>query len=265
MLVIGESINSSRKSVRTAVEERDAEFIQNLAKKQVDGGAGMLDINVGTRVSNEPEDMEWLVNIVQEVVDLPLCIDSPNPVALERGLKLHKNGRPLVNSTTAEESRLKSVLPIVKEYKCMVVGLTMTEAGIPHSAEDRCKAAGKIIEAATKEGIAIEDIYIDPLVMPVSTDVKCGLLVIETLKSVKSSFPGIKTVMGLSNISFGLPNRKLINRTFLPMVIGYLDSAIMDAGDIKIMATLKACATILGEDDYCMEYITAYREGRLDV
>ena len=262
MLIIGERINASRKSILQAIQERNVQFIQEEAKKQVEAGAQMLDVNAGVRVQQEPDDIQWLVKIVQENVNVPLCIDSPNPKAIESGLKLHK-GKALVNSITLQKERLEGILPLVKKYNCSVVALTMGESGMPETAEERFEICKDIIEVAKKEKIPLESLYIDPLVQPISTNIKNCLITLDTIKMIKNSFP-VKLITGLSNISFGLPNRKLINRTFLAMALSAgLDAALLDPLDKDLMSTLKASEALLGQDEYCLNYLTAFREGKI--
>ena len=260
MLIIGERINTSRKEIAQAVEKKDAGFIQQQAVRQVESGAGMLDLNVGTRVTSELEDMEWMVKTVQEVSEVPLCLDSPNPQALEVGLKLSK-GESLVNSITAEKERAEAILPLIKEYGARVVALTMDERGIPEGAPERLRISENIIKMLKDYDISLEKVYFDLLVQPLSTNSKNGVIVLESMRKLKESFPSAKVVLGLSNISFGLPRRKLINRTFLAMALAAgLDAVIIDPLDSKIMDTLKAGRALTGEDEYCLDYIKASRE-----
>jgi len=266
MLIIGEKINSSRKDIKDMVEGKNKEVIQELAQKQVEGGAEMLDLNIGTIRKSEAEDMRWLVKTVQEAVDIPLCIDSPNHEAIKAGLEVYDwdKGKALINSATAEREKLELILPLVKKYKCSVVALTMNEQGIPQNSKERFKIAGGLIRKLTNEGIPIEDIYIDPLALPVSANIQNSNIVLETLRRIKDSHPEVKTIMGLSNISYGLPERKLINQGFvvLAMTCG-LDAVILDSTDQKIMALIKAANLLLGKDEFCGQYLKAFREGKL--
>ena len=266
MLIIGEKINSSRKSIKEMVESKNKEFIQELAQKQVESGAQMLDLNIGTIRKSEPENMQWLVKTVQEAVDVPLCIDSPNYEAIRAGLQVYnKNkGKALINSVTAERERLNLILPLVKKYKCSVVALTMSEDGIPQDSKKRFKIADELIKELTGEGIPIEDIYIDPLTLPVSTNIQNANIVLDTLKRIKDSCPEIKTIIGLSNISYGLPKRSLINQSFvvLAMACG-LDAAILDSTDQNMIVSIKATDLLLGKDEFCRQYLKAFREGKL--
>jgi len=266
MLIIGEKINSSRKDIKDIVESKNKEFIQGLAQKQVEGGAQMLDLNIGTIRKSEPEDMKWLVKTVQEAVDVPLCIDSPNHEAIKAGLEVYDwdKGKALINSVTAEREKLELIFPLVKKYKCSVVALTMDERGIPQDSKERFKIADGLIRKLTNEGIPIEDIYIDPLALPVSANIQNANIVLESLKRIKDSHPEVKTIIGLSNISYGLQKRRLINQSFviLAMVCG-LDAVILDSTDQKIMALIKSTNVIQGKDEFCRQYLQAFREGKL--
>ena len=266
MLIIGEKINSSRKDIKNMVEGKNKEFIQELAQKQVEGGAQMLDLNIGTIRKSEPKDIKWLVKTVQEAVDVPLCIDSPNHEAIKAGLEVYDwdKGKALINSVTAEKEKLELVLPLVKKYQCSVVALTMNEKGIPQNSKERFKIADGLIRKLTSEGIPIEDIYIDPLALPISANIQNANIVLETLKRIKDSHPEVKTIIGLSNISYGLPERKLINQGFvvLAMACG-LNAVILDSTDQKIMALIKAANLLLGKDEFCGRYLKAFREGKL--
>lgn len=265
MLIVGERINTSRKAIEPAVKARDVEFIQNEARSQVSSGATYVDVNAGTFVSEEPEALVWLVKTVQSAVDVPLCIDSPNPAAIEAALKVH-TGTAMVNSITAEKERYSSIVPLVKEYGCKIVALCMDDSGMPETGEQRFGIACKLVEDLTRDGIEKDSIYIDPLVRPISTGADFGVIVLDTIRKITTELSGVHTICGLSNISFGLPTRKLLNRTFLVMAMtGGLDAAILDPTDKEIMALVIASRALLGKDDFCMNYITAQREGKLDI
>jgi 5-methyltetrahydrofolate--homocysteine methyltransferase len=267
MLIVGERINTSRKNIRPAVEGRDKDFIQKEAKLQVEAGACRIDVNCGTRVKEEPEDLEWLVKTVQEAVDVPLSIDSPNPLALERGLAAHKGhkGKALVNSITLEKERVEKILPLVKKYKAAVVALTMDDRGMPIDTVTRVEIAGKLLHLLEGEGIKKEDVYFDPLVRPLGTDPNQSLVVLETIKTIMQKYSGVHTFCGLSNISFGLPLRSLLNRNFLVMaMLMGLDAVMIDPLDKKMMSDLRASLALLNKDQFCLEYIKAFREGKLE-
>ncbi|RLE09266.1 methyltetrahydrofolate cobalamin methyltransferase [Candidatus Aerophobetes bacterium] len=263
MLIIGEKINTSLKGIEEAVKTRNTVFIQNLASKQVESGADMIDVNVGTRIHTEVEDMRWIVKVVQQVVDVPLCIDSPNPEAIEAGLAEHR-GKALVNSITAEKERIERILPLIKRFNSKIVALTIDDRGVPEDAERRCEIAEKLVKTLTENEIPLEDIYIDPVVHSISTNSKSGVMVLESIKKIATSFKGIHIICGLSNISFGLPKRGLLNRAFLLMAMAAgLDSVICDPQDKGIISAIKAGEALLGRDEYCAKYLAFFREGKL--
>ncbi|MCK8827403.1 methyltetrahydrofolate cobalamin methyltransferase [Natroniella acetigena] len=265
MIVIGELINTSREGLEEAVKNRDVEFIQDLAKKQEEAGADYIDVNCGTLIKEEVEAMEWLVNTVQEVVDVPLCIDSPNPKALEVGLEAHE-GKALVNSITAEEERFAETLEILKEHDARVVALVMDDDGMPNGAEDRIRVGKKLIEDLMKAGIAEGDIFVDPIIQPIGTDQAVGEHILDAVEEITREYEEVHITCGLSNISHGLPQRQLLNRTFVTLAMSRgLDSAIIDPLDPKIMALVTAAETLLGNDQYCAGYIKAAKSGKLDV
>jgi len=264
MLIVGERINSSRKAVQPAVESKDSTFIQDIAKKQVEAGANYIDVNAGTFLSQEPEYLEWLVKTVQEAVGVPLCIDSPNPQAAERAIRACQK-TPMVNSISGESKRLEQMLPLVKKHDCKVIALCMDDGGIPEKAEERFGVASRLLEELEKEGVERSRVFFDPLIYPVSTGGHFGLVALETIRLIKSSLPGTQTVCGLSNISHGLPNRKILNQAFLVMCMAAgLDAVILDPLDRRMMALLLASKALLGKDEFCSNYIAAHRAGKLE-
>jgi cobalamin-dependent methionine synthase I len=264
MLIIGEKINTTKKTIDAAVEAKDAELIRNEVIKQLEAGANIIDVNTGTRIKSEVADMQWLVNIIQETVDCRLCIDSPNPAAIEAGLELCKQ-KPIVNSITGEKDRIDAIMPMVKKAGASVVALAMDEAGMPKTGEDRYRIASKIIDMIAEYNIPMDDIYFDVLIQPVGSSSDQGIAVLDGIRLIKASFPDAHIVCGLSNISYGLPERKLLNRTFLPMALSAgLDAAIMDPTDKKIMTTVLASLALLAQDEYCLNYISSWREGKLE-
>jgi cobalamin-dependent methionine synthase I len=265
MLIIGERINATRQAVKEALHQRDDSLIREEAKGQAAAGADYIDVNGGTSPAEELENMVWLCEVVQGSVSLPLCLDSASPEVIEAGLKGHRNGKALVNSISMEKGKHERTLPLVKEYGAGVVALAMDDSGIPRTAADRLRVVERVVEAASGHGIALSDVYVDPLVMALSADNGAGLMVIEVLRGIKERWPGLKTTCGLSNISFGLPNRRLVNRVFLAMLMAHgLDSAIIDPLDEKLTAAAVTGRALLGRDEYCMEYLKAYRAKRLE-
>ena len=264
MLVVGERINSSRKGIEQAIRGRDAEFITKEARDQVDVGAHVIDVNTATLMDEEVESLKWAVQLIGDSVNVPICIDSPNPVAVAEVLPLCR-GKAMVNSITAEAERYAKLIPLIREHKPNVVGLCMDDRGMPDTAEDRIRIASDIVGKLTKDGVPIGDIYIDPVVTPVSTDTRYGMAVLDAIEAIMKAFPGVHTICGLSNVSYGLPNRKQVNQMFLVMAMtSGLDAVILDPCDKRIMANLITTTALLGKDEFCMNYLTAFRAGKFD-
>ncbi|MFA6309633.1 MAG: methyltetrahydrofolate cobalamin methyltransferase [Clostridia bacterium] len=265
MIIIGEKINSTLKSVRPAMENYDKEVIQQLAIKQFEAGASYIDINAGMFYEDEPERLLWLLESIQEVSKAPFAIDSPNPKALSAALKANRNGQPMINSITDEKERYNAVLPLLTEYKARIIALCMDDTGMPETVEDRLVIAERLIKKLTTEGVAIGDIFIDPMIRPIGTGSHYGNVAIDTIRAVKKEFPDVHIACGLSNISFGIPMRKLMNQTFLIAAMGAgMDGAIMDPLDKKLMAFLYSGEALFGTDEYCMNFLTKFREGEFE-
>ncbi len=265
MLIIAERINATRKSIREALEKRDVEFFVQEARRQEEAGAHFIDLNAGTEATREVEDLRWLVEVVQNEVNVPLCLDSANDRALEEALKIYTKDEVMINSFTAENDRIKALLPIARDTKAQVVGLAMGGGGIPQSVEDRMQLVDVLVEAVEKYHIPQEKLLIDPLVVPVGTDQNQGKLFLETLVKIPEKYPPVRTVCGLSNISFGMPNRKLMNRAFMGLCVGYgLHAAIIDPLDRKLLSIMFASEALMGCDEFCMGYLTAFREEKLE-
>jgi 5-methyltetrahydrofolate--homocysteine methyltransferase len=263
MFIIGEKINGTRKAVNKAVLERDAEFIRNLALAQVAAGADALDINAGTAGEREPEDMVWLINTVQEVVDKPLSLDSPNSVALAAGLAVAKQ-TPVINSISGEEERLTEVLPLVAKHGCRVLALALDGVTVPETCEERMTVVRRLFEASRQAGVPDENMFVDTLVMTVATNSDACNVTLATMRAVKQEFPQAHLTAGLSNVSFGLPARALLNRSFLTLAVAAgLDSAILDPMDRGLIETLYATEALLGKDPYCARYCRAFRDGKV--
>lgn len=266
MIIIGEKINSSIPSIKRAIEEKDVAFIQDIATRQEELEIDYIDINAGAFVNDEVEQLTWLMDVVQEVVDTPLVIDSPNPIALRRGLEKNKNKKPIINSISGEKERWEVVLPLIKEFNTRVVALAMDNRGMPETADKAVENAIALVNKLTAEGIAMKDIFVDPLIRPIGTNSEYGLIALQTIQKIRSEFPDVHITCGLSNISFGIPVRKLMNQTFIVAAMTQgLDSAIMDPFDQKLMASIYACDALLGQDEYCVEYISQYREGAFNL
>jgi len=263
MIIVGEKINTSRKSIAEAVERQDADFICKTAKEQAEAGAHYIDVNAGTFLDREIECLCWLVETVQNEVELPLCLDSPNPKALSEAIKLHK-GEPLINSISLEEDRFQSLLPVITSRPCSIVALCMAQTSMPTTVEERVHVGSELIKRLTDKGIPLEKIYVDPLVQPVSVDTGMGIATLGAISKIMSGFSGVNTICGLSNISFGLPERHLINRNFLALGMAYgLSAAILDPTDKRLISTLLTVEMLLGRDEYCGNFIDAYQSGRI--
>jgi cobalamin-dependent methionine synthase I len=264
MKIIGEKINGTRKRVAQAIAERDADFIRDLARRQAGAGAAWLDVNAGTHPKQEPDDLVWLIENVQAVVDIPLCLDSANPQALASAIGA-VDKTPMINSISGEPERMENILPLVAEHGCCVIALAMSATRIPETSEERVEVIHKVMEATRAAGVSDERIYVDPLVMTVGTCGQSGPVFFDTLRAVHAAYPEVHFTAGLSNISFGLPARSFINRAFLTLALGAgLDCAILDPLDRDLRAALLAAELVLGRDDYCLNYTRAYRAGLFD-
>lgn len=264
MIIIAERINASRKHIAQAIATRNVGFIQSEAKAQAEAGADYIDVNAGTFVGEEAKHLAWVIEVVQEVTDLPLCIDSPDPQVIKTVLPLVKS-TPMINSITLEPRRLKGILPLVVEHRTKVIGLCQAEDEVAESKEAKVRLAERLVEEVTRAGVPLEDLFIDPLVYPLATNSQSAVATLGATEEIMKRFPGVHTTCGLTNVSHGLPNRKLVNRTFLVAAIARgLDSAILDPTDKQLWGALKAAEMIMGKDEFCMGYIGAFREGRLE-
>ncbi|MBW2513846.1 MAG: methyltetrahydrofolate cobalamin methyltransferase [Deltaproteobacteria bacterium] len=259
MLIVGELINASRKAIAAAIEAQDGDTIKKIARDEFEAGAHYIDVNAGVFVGREPEYLTWLVQTVQASVDAPCCIDSPDPKAIEAALSVHK-GTPMINSISLEKERYDNLLPIVADTDMKVVALCMSDEGMPETADDRMAIADKLVNGLLQKNVSMENIYVDPLVQPVSTNDTFGVEFLETIERLMETFKGVHTVCGLSNISYGLPNRAFINQTFMSMAIAKgLDGAIINPLDKKMMASIITATALAGKDEYCMDYLKAHR------
>lgn len=264
MIIIGEKINGTIETVRDAILSRDADILGDLARQQASAGADYIDVNVGTGIGDEAEAMVWAIGVVSEAVDAPLCLDSPDPAVLAAGLDVCGDESPFLNSVTGISESMDTVLPLAARYSCPLVALAMDEAGIPSSPAERLEVCRVIASRASNAGIEPANLFIDPLVLPLSADCTQGRVTLETLKSIKAEFEGIRTVMGASNVSFGLPRRSLINRSLLGAAVYFgLDAGIIDPGDTELRAAIYAAEALSGSDKFCKAYMKAYRSGLL--
>lgn len=263
MIIIGEKINSSRRQIAEAIASRNREYIQNEAKVQSDAGADYIDVNAAAFMEKEAEYLKWIIDVVQEVTELPLCIDSPDPEVIKKVISLVKKP-PMINSITLEPSRLDGILPLVLDYRATVIGLCQTGNQMGKTAAEKVEIAGRLIEKVISYGIDIDALYIDPLVFPVGADSNSACATLYAIEEIMKQFQGVHTVCGLTNVSHGLPNRKLVNRTFLAEAVAHgLDAAILDPSDKQTLGALRAALMLMGRDEYCMGYIKAFRRGLL--
>lgn len=242
MLVIGENIHIISPRVKVAIDEQDADFFRSLAQKQVAAGAHYVELNIGPSRKRGTEIMPWIVEAVQDSIDVPLSLDTTNADAIEAGLKVCKR-IPLINSTSAEVARRNRLFPLAAQYNAPIIALGMTEQGIPTTADGRAELGFELINAAAEFDVSPENLFLDPLVLPISADQPGVQVTIEAIRMFKGlSDPPVKTTVGLSNVSNGAPNenRPLINRIFLVMLLGVgLDSAIVDPMDTKLMEAVR--------------------------
>ena len=261
-VIIGERINpTGRKKLAAEMAVRDYERVKTDALAQVAAGAQMLDVNAGIPMVDEPAILAEVVQLVQELVEVPLCIDSSIVAALEAGLAAYK-GKPLVNSVTGEEERLESVLPLVAEHKAAVIGITNDESGISHDPDSRFEVARKIVERAESYGIPREDVIIDPLAMPVGAVNTAGVTLFTITRRVREEL-GCNTVCGASNISFGLPDREGLNTAFLAMAISAgMTSAITNPLVESVRKTVLAGNVFMGLDENCLAWLNYQRESK---
>ncbi len=264
MIIIGELINASRKAIKAAIEAGDADTIKKVAIDQAQAGADYIDVNAGIFVGKESQYLKWLVEIVQEATDKPCAIDSPDPVAVEAALAAHDRVA-MINSISLEKERYEALLPIVAGTDLKIIALCMSDDGMPQTVDDRMKIADKLVNGLVQSNVRIENIFVDPLVQPVSVDGRFGLEFINSIEKIRETFPGIHTACGLSNISYGLPGRKYLNRAFMIQAIAKgLDGAIINPMDQGMIASILMGEVLAGKDDFCMNYLKGFRAGIIE-
>ena len=264
--LIAERINMTRKAIREKAWQRDEEFIKGEAANQTSAGATHIDVNAGGDPAKEVEDMVWLTGVVSRATNLPIAFDSTNPEALEAGLKLCNRPGAIINSISGEKSRIDKVLPLVKKFSTGVVALLMDDTGMPEDYDGRMEIMHNLADIIKKQGISMDRVYFDPLVRPASTNPEQARNVLDAVAAAKKEYPECHIALGLSNISFGLPARNNLNRAFLAMLVACgCDGAVMDPCEKGMMNALYSAYAAAGLDEYCMNYITAHREGKLNV
>jgi 5-methyltetrahydrofolate--homocysteine methyltransferase len=254
--MIGERINpTARKKLAQALRDGDYDLIEQDAEAQAEAGAHVLDVNVGTHGIDEVQVMTDIVTLLQQSVSIPLCLDSTNPTVLEQGLRAYQ-GKALINSVNGERASLDAILPLAKRYGAAVVGLTLDETGIPTTAEGRFIIAKRIIEACAQHGIPQHDVYLDSLVMTVGTDIHAPKETLRTMQLIRNAYPKVNLLLGVSNVSHGLPNRAKINSAFLAMAIGNgLDVAIINPMDELMKNAWQSAALLAGRDENAENYL----------
>ncbi len=260
MIIIGEKINATRKAIAAALEARDAEVIKKTAIEQVEAGADYIDINGGDpRPGKETENMAWLIEVVQASTDAPIAVDSADPQAVEVGLSLAKK-KPILNSISLEAERLENLLPIAGKHECMVVALLMSDGGMPTGADDRMENASTLVDKLASVGKKVSEIIIDPCFLPLGTDTSCARAIYDSIAAIRKQWPEIHIGGGCSNISFGLPKRKYVNLAALSQAIYFgMDAGLINPCQADIMGIIRAAEALAGQDDFCMNYVTAMR------
>lgn len=261
MIIIGEKINGSIPAVAKAIAERDADFIKKLAIAQEEAGATFIDCCASVEIG-EVETLHWMIDCIQEVTDLPISIDSPSADVLLEVMQFCKKPG-LINSVSGEGDKIDKIFPVLAENKSwQVIALLSDDTGIPKCAADRLRVFNKLMEKAKEYGISPNRIHIDPLVEMLCTSENGIETNVEVVSTIREQYPSIHITAAISNISFNLPYRKIVNLGFTVLIMNAgLDSAILDPTNRDMMGIIFATEALLGEDDYCMEYISAYREG----
>lgn len=260
MIVIGERINGMFKRVGQAIASRDEATIIEVVQAQIEKGANYLDLNVGPAAEDPVAAMQWLVTTVRKATDLPLAIDSPKPDVVRAGLEI-AGSNSLINSTTGEAEKLAALMPLAAEYGCPIIGLTIDENGVPRDAAGRTEVALKIVASAMEHGVPPENVWIDPVILPIAYTQNHQPQVLKAIAECKLlSDPPPTTVLGLSNVSQGTRYRSLVNRTYLVMAIAYgLDAAIMDPLDDELMDAMITAELLMNKTVYCDDFLKAYR------
>ena len=262
--IIGELINTTRKNIKEAVARRDTDFIQLLAKKQIESGAHWIDVNGGGRRNHEEEDIKWLLGVIQEVSgNTPLSLDSNNPAIHAMAYEKVRE-KPLINSISLESKRWNGMAPFLRGKDCHIIALCMDDTGLPKSLEEILSRTNRLVEGLTELGFSYDSIYLDPLIQPISTDITKGKMAMDAVAKIMEHHPGIHTTCGASNISYGMPQRRVINRHFIAMMIAHgLDSAIIDPLDEKTIETIMTADMLIGKDRFCQNFLKAVRTGKI--
>lgn len=261
MIIIGELINGMFKDVGRAIVNKESDVIQHLAQDQVKAGATVLDVNTGPYSKNPKDDMKWLIENIQKVTDVALALDSTKADVIEEGLKLVRK-RAIINSTNADDAKMESIFGLAKKYNAQVIGLAMDKSGVPNNKERRIELAATIVAKAMDFGISAEDLFLDPIVLPVNVAQAQGREILESIREFRLLCdPAPNTTVGLSNVSQGTKYRPLVNRTFLVMAVASgLTSAILDPLDKELVDAMITAELILNKNIYCDSFLDAYRK-----
>lgn len=268
MIIIGELINGTRKRIKQAIAERNADYLVDLAARQAKAGADFIDVNPGTVGEAEVEDLVWLVETAQQATDKPLCLDTPNAEAMQAGLEAYQGqATPMINSISLESERLETMLPLVKDAGVNLVALALSDEGMPSRPRQREEVAKQLIDTLIEQAeLPAEHIFVDPIICPLSTQPEVLSQITQAIAAIHEHNPEVHITSGLSNISFGLPNRRLLNRVAVSLFMqAGMDSALLDPLDHQMRAQICATEALLGQDEFCMNYLSAYREGKLEV
>jgi 5-methyltetrahydrofolate corrinoid/iron sulfur protein methyltransferase len=263
MIIIGEKLNGSIPSVAKAIGERDETRIRSLAKMQTEAGANYLDVCASVQEAQEVETLKWMLDLVQDESDVPICLDSPSQYTLVKTLPFCKKPG-VVNSVSGEGNKIDLIFPVIADTGWGCIALLCDDKGIPNSVERRMEVFEGIMAKAKEYGIAPSRLYIDPLVVTLSTNDTALTVFADCGRKIKAQYPSIHITSGLSNISFGLPARKLINQAFMVLAMNAgMDSAIVDPTNKDMLGLIYATDALLENDEFCLEFIGAYREGRI--
>lgn len=261
MIFIGESINATIPQVNLSIAQRDETVITELAKAQCDAGADYIDINAGTGKGDEADDLVFLTELVQRVSNKPLCLDSSDPKALRSAASCCREPF-ILNSVSADKHKISDILPIIDNHACRVIALAHGEGCMPETLEERLHFAGTIVNELHHAGLEDDAIFLDPVLMGLSTDSSAGATALDTIKIFRREYKNIHIILPLSNISFGLPGRSVINNTFMPMTAAAgVDTYILDVRKSVYTQLKTTLNLLLGQDKYCKHYIKAYRQG----
>jgi len=264
MTIIAERINMTRKKMRGKIWDRDVDFVVNEVKKQENMGATHIDINAGGDPSKEIEDMIWLTELVSKATELPISFDSANPDALKAGLEICNRPGTIINSITGEKSRIDNTLPLIIKYNTHAIALTMDDSGMPPDLDARIRVADNLVALFNENNISLDRIHMDTLVQPVSSNPDQVAHTIAGINYIHEKYPEMHTMVGLSNVSYGVPRRIHMNRAFFVLLIqAGLDGCIIDNTADGMLGAMLATLAMLGKDDYCMNYITAAREEKI--